>query len=263
MKRTPLVAGNWKMNTGTPSQAITLAEAIAAAAGNKKGAEVLICPPFTALVSVGKAIEGKGIALGAQNAHAEAKGAFTGEISVPMLKEIGCAYVILGHSERRQLFGETDEGVCKKTAAVLAAGLKAIVCVGETLQQRQANQTWAVIETQLNKGLEGISATAANLVIAYEPVWAIGTGLNATPAQAQEVHASIRKWLNSRFGPETGSSIRIQYGGSVKADNAKELMSQHDVDGALVGGASLEAASFIAIIEAASQAKEGSPCCTA
>ena len=260
--RRPLVAGNWKMN-GTLEQASALARAVLQALPASGEVEVALCPPYTALAKVAELIRGTSIRLGAQNVHWEEKGAFTGEVSVPMLQEIGCHYVIVGHSERRQLFGESDSSVQKKTASVLRQGLGAIVCVGETKEVRQQKRTWGLVEQQLSLGLDGIPTeqAKAHLVIAYEPVWAIGTGLNATPVQAQEVHAQIRGWLKGRFGAELAESIRIQYGGSVKPDNAQELMAQPDVDGALVGGASLDVKQFIAIIETALHAKE-SKCST-
>ncbi len=262
MKRRPLVAGNWKMN-GTLEQAVALTRGVLRSLPQSSEVEVALCPPYTALARVAELIRGTSVRLGAQDAHWEEKGACTGEVSVLMLQEIGCHYVIIGHSERRQLFGESDAAVQKKAASVLRQGLGAIVCVGEVQEVHQQKRTWAVVEQQLNAGLEGIPAdqAEAQLVIAYEPVWAIGTGLNATPEQAQEVHAQIRKWLKGRFGAALAESVRIQYGGSVKPDNAQDLLAQPDVDGALVGGASLDAKQFIAIIEAALHAKE-SKCST-
>ena len=226
--------------------------------------EVVICPPFTALQKVGELLRAGSVLLGAQNVHWETTGAFTGEISAPMLKELGCRYAIVGHSERRQLFGETDGTVRKRLRAALDAGLSSILCVGETLQQRQQGRTWEVIEVQLQTALERVETVAASaqMVVAYEPVWAIGTGQNATAAQAQEVHGKIRRWLAGRFGQAAAEKIRIQYGGSVKADNAAELMREPDVDGALVGGASLDPKAFISIVESTLQAKEAG-CSTA
>ena len=263
MKRKPVVAGNWKMN-GMQEQAVTLTRDLLTNFHASSHIEVVLCPPFTALQKVGELLRAGGILLGAQNVHWEAKGAFTGEISASMLKELGCRYVIVGHSERRQLFGETDAAVQKRLRAALDAGLNGILCVGETLQQRQQGKTWEVIETQLKTALEGVepAIARAQLVIAYEPVWAIGTGQNATSAQAQEVHEKIRRWVGARFGKAAAEGIRIQYGGSVKAENAAELMREPDVDGALVGGASLEAKGFLSIIEATVQAKEAG-CSTA
>ncbi len=262
MKRRPLVAGNWKMN-GSLSEARTTAQAVVKAAATIREVEVLLCPPFTALTTVREILKGSSVGLGGQNAHSEAKGAFTGEISVGMLKDAGCRFVIIGHSERRQLFGDTDEVIRKKVRAVLAGGLNVILCVGETLEIREKGKTWDVIQKQLTAALDKIepAQATAQLAIAYEPVWAIGTGRNATPAQAQEVHAQIRSWLTQRFKKTTAEAIRIQYGGSVKPDNAGELMVQPDVDGALVGGASLDLAAFVSIIESTLHAK-GSPCST-
>jgi len=262
MKRRPIVAGNWKMN-GTQEQAAAITRELLAHAVNPR-VEVVLCPPFTALAAVGKLLGKSQILLGAQNVHWESKGAFTGEISAPILKDLGCRYAIVGHSERRQLFGETDAMVAKRLRAALANGLSGILCVGETLEQRKQGKTWAVVEAQLKAALDRVEPAAAQtqMVIAYEPVWAIGTGQNATAAQAQEVHEKIRNWLVQRFSRGAADGIRIQYGGSVKADNAAELMAQPDVDGALVGGASLEPKSFIAIVESTFQAKEAG-CSTA
>ncbi len=250
-QRTPFIAGNWKMHR-TPKESVALAREMVAKVGSAKGVEVAIAPTFTALQAVGEALAGSGVKLAAQNVHFEAQGAFTGEISAPMLREVGCAYAIIGHSERRQYFGETDEVVAKRARAAIAQGLGAIVCVGELLAEREAGKTLEVIERQLRGGLSGMSADEAkNLVIAYEPVWAIGTGKVATPAQAQEVHAAIRKLLSALFGGDRAATIPIQYGGSVKGSNAAELLGQPDIDGALVGGASLDPADFSRIVEAA------------
>ena len=266
--RQPVIAGNWKMYK-TSQEGMALVEALLAKAPAFVGVEVVVCPPFTALAGVGWKLKGgTAIALGAQNCHWESQGAFTGEIAPPMLKELGCAYVILGHSERRQYFGETDANIQKKALACLAIGLKPIVCVGETLAQRQANDTWPVIERQLRDSLAGFTAPQIEqTVIAYEPVWAIGTGQNATPAQAQDVHAQIRAWLGKTFGQAAAERVRIQYGGSVKPENALTLMQQPDIDGGLIGGASLQVDSFLAIIQAAAQAKpttqgKGATCCS-
>ena len=212
--------------------------------------EIVVCPPFISLHAVKDVLAGSCIGLGAQNVYWEKSGAFTGEVSAPMLKSVGCAYVIIGHSERRTYFAETDETVNKRIFAALAEGLKPIVCVGETLEERESGKTFEVIKRQIEGGLANLSVEQmASVVIAYEPVWAIGTGRTATPAQAQEVHAFIRKLLNDIFGQTTAEATRIQYGGSVKPDNAAELMSQPDIDGALVGGASLKADSFEKIIK--------------
>lgn len=250
--RKPVVAGNWKMHK-TATEALALARELRNALGVVRDqVEVVLAPPFTALYPVGKAVEDSNLSLAAQNCHAEAQGAFTGEVSAPMLKELGCRFVILGHSERRQLFGETDEGVNRKAKAVLAAGMLPIVCVGETLQERESGRTLEIVSRQLAGGLAGMEGgSVGRLVIAYEPVWAIGTGRTATSAQAQEVHAHIRGWVAQALGKEAAAAVRIQYGGSVKPDNAAELLGQPDVDGALVGGASLKAADFAAIVKAA------------
>ncbi len=245
--RTPLMAGNWKMH-GTRSEATALAEGIKAGVAGLSGREVLVAPPFTALETVARVLVGSRVLLAGQDLHWEPKGAFTGEVSAPMLRDAGCTHVIIGHSERRQLFGETDETVAQKVASALVNGLVPIVCVGETLDQREAGQTLAVVERQLRRGLLGRDAAAIRtLVIAYEPVWAIGTGKVATPAEAQEVHALIRRILSELGGKEAETACRILYGGSVKPDNIDELMRQPDIDGALVGGASLQVESFVRI----------------
>jgi triosephosphate isomerase (TIM) len=248
MSRIPLLAGNWKM-FGTRSEAVALAAALAKDVGRVGGREVLVAPPFTALDAVAAAIEGTEIRLGAQNLHWEAKGAFTGEIAGPMLREAGCTHVIIGHSERRQLFGETNETVNKRLYAALAHGLTPIVCVGETLAEREADATVEVVERQVAAGLAGIpAADLARAVVAYEPVWAIGTGKTATPAQAQAVHRTIRDQLAKLADARTAAGVRILYGGSVKPDNIDTLMAEPDIDGALVGGASLVAEQFIRIV---------------
>ena len=252
MTRTPIIAGNWKMNKGTAAEARALSGEIVKEVGDVTGVEVIVCPPYTALAAAQEAMQGSGIALGAQNVHWEAQGAFTGEISAGMLKAVGCTYVIVGHSERRQLFGETDSWVSKKARAVLHAGMRPVVCFGETLAERDGGRTLEVCATQLRGSLAGVAVEEmAHVVLAYEPVWAIGTGRHATPAQAQEVHAHVREQLVGLFGRPVGESVRILYGGSVKADNAAELLGQADVDGALVGGASLKAQEFLTIIAAA------------
>ncbi len=246
--RRPLLAGNWKMHTTRP-EATALIDAIKAAAADARDRDVVIAPPFTGLETAARAIAGTSIGLAAQNVHAEPKGAFTGEVAAEMLKDVGCAFVIIGHSERRQYFNETNEMVRQKIAAALRADLKAIVCVGETLREREADNTLPVIERQVREGLSGLSREVVrNLILAYEPVWAIGTGKTATPEQAEEVHAAIRHLLRE-FAGETGAdAVRILYGGSVKADNIDALMAQPNIDGALVGGAALDAASFSRII---------------
>jgi triosephosphate isomerase (TIM) len=244
--RRPILAANWKMHK-TVGEAVAFAKAFAPLVANAT-AEAVIAPPFTALGALGPALSGTQIALAAQNVHFEAKGAFTGEIAPAMLRELGCAYGIVGHSERRTLFGETNEIVARKAEALLANGIRPIVCVGESLAEREAARTGAVIEAQIRESLARIAPErAADVVVAYEPIWAIGTGKTATPAMAQEVHAQIRKLLRDRFAAGA-DAIRIQYGGSVKPDNVAELMAQTDIDGALVGGASLEPESFAAIV---------------
>ena len=251
MMRKKIVAGNWKMNK-LVGDAVVLAEAVKATLADKSTVEIVLCPTFTALKSVGDVVAGTQVKLGAQNMHWEKDGAFTGEISADMLRDAGCQYVILGHSERRQFFGETDAGVNRKVKVALAANLTPIVCVGETLEQREANQTEEVVTTQVTKSLAGLDETGfRHIVVAYEPVWAIGTGRTASPAQAQDVHALIRRVLSKMCNPGAAQAVRIQYGGSMKPANAKELMSQPDIDGGLIGGAALDAASFIAIVEAA------------
>lgn len=247
--RTKIVAGNWKMNKKA-SEAAALVEGIKQEVAGVSKVEVVVCPPFTDLKDAAAACAGSNVALGAQNVHWEASGAFTGEISAEMLKELGVTYVIVGHSERRQYFGETDETVNKRAKAALAAGLIPIVCVGETLSERDAGQMEEVVVRQTKAGVDGLGEDLAKVVIAYEPVWAIGTGRTATPAQAQEVHALIRRTLAEISNGDIANGIRIQYGGSMKPENAKELMSQPDIDGGLIGGAALKADSFAAIIKA-------------
>ena len=249
MARIPLLAGNWKMH-GTRAEARTLAGALAQSVGQVTDREVLIAPPFTALDAARDAVAGTRILLGAQNVHGEDRGAFTGEVSAAMLVEAGCSHVIIGHSERRQYYGETDAGVNARLRGALRAGLIPIVCVGEKLEEREAGSTMTVIERQIRGGLAGIDpAGAARCVLAYEPVWAIGTGRTATPDQAQEVHAAIRALLATLTSPAVVGSLRILYGGSVKADNIDALMAQPDLDGALVGGASLDAVAFARIVQ--------------
>jgi triosephosphate isomerase len=246
-KRVPVIAGSWKMH-GAGREAVELAEGIKSGVAGLAGRDVILAPPFTALDAVARALAGSAILLGAQNLHWEAKGAFTGEVSASMLKELCCTHVIIGHSERRQYFGETDETVCKKVAAARDNDLIPIVCIGETLEQRQARDTLEVIDRQLRGGLLGLDAAAiGKLIVAYEPVWAIGTGQVATPEQAQEVHAFIRKTLGEMADAGAAQASRLLYGGSVKPDNVDELMAQEDIDGALVGGASLQADSFVRI----------------
>lgn len=242
----PLVAGNWKMNK-LPSEAKEFAEALVEALLEAVKPEVLICPPFTDLPAVAEVLKNSNIRLGAQNMHWELKGAFTGEISGESLKELGCQYVILGHSERRQYFAETDAIINKKIHTAIQIGLKPIFCIGETLAEREDNQTLNVIKRQLDAGLNNIN-NINNLVIAYEPVWAIGTGKTATPEQAAEVHRYIRNNIAQKWGKDTADAIRIIYGGSVTPENIEILMAQSDIDGVLVGGASLKLESFLRII---------------
>ncbi len=250
MSRKLFIAGNWKMNT-TRSGAIELARAVAAEVGSQDQVDVAVCPPLVYLADVGAAIAGSRVALGAQNAYFENEGAFTGEVSIRMLQDVGCRYVILGHSERRHLMGESDEVVNRKVLKALSDGIDVILCVGELLEQRESGQTMDVVQRQVRIGLEGVSQTAmAKVTIAYEPVWAIGTGRVATPAQAQEVHAAIRELVGKLYDAQTAEATRIQYGGSVKASNAAELLAQEDIDGALVGGASLKATEFAGIVRA-------------
>jgi triosephosphate isomerase (TIM) len=245
--RRPILAANWKMHKGA-ADAVAFAKAFAPRVADATGVDVVIAPPFTALAALGPALAGTAIALAAQNAHPEEQGAFTGEISAAMLREAGCSYAIVGHSERRTLFGESSEFVARKAEALLRHGIRPIVCVGESLAEREAGRTGDVIDSQLRESLARVPADrAADLVIAYEPIWAIGTGRTATPEAAQEVHARVRERLRERFGA-AGETVRIQYGGSVKPDNVSELMAQPDIDGALVGGASLEPESFARIV---------------
>lgn len=246
--RKPLMAGNWKMNKNV-AQSLALAKAIKEGVKDVSDVEVLICPTFVSLCAVNQEINNTNVKLGAQNLFWENSGAFTGEISAPMIKDVGCSYVIVGHSERRQYFGETDECVNKKTKAALANGLIPIVCVGETLQQREANETLKVIERQVKEGLKELTPQEAKIIVlAYEPVWAIGTGKTATGDQAQEVIGFIRKVYSQVYG-DIGQEIRILYGGSVKPDNISELMKKPDIDGGLVGGASLDADSFVKLVK--------------
>ncbi len=249
--RKKIVAGNWKMNM-TTEEATRLVNGLKLDLANFREVEIVVCPPFTALSTVSSLVQGTHIDLGAQNMHWAKSGAYTGEISSAMLRELFCHFVILGHSERRQYFGETDEIVNKKVKAALASALRPIVCVGETLAEREAGKVSDVISTQVRGSLAGLSQQEIlECVIAYEPVWAIGTGKTATSAQAQEVHALIRQVLASMFDASIAQGVRIQYGGSVKPGNAKELFSMPDIDGGLIGGAALDAKSFIDIVRAA------------
>ena len=248
------VAANWKMNTTTAS-ASRLAQGLAARfPSESEFAEILVCPPFPYLSAVGAVISDSGVQLGAQNVYFESPGAFTGEVAVEMLLDVGCRWAIIGHSERRHVLGETDDLINKKVIASLQEGLKVILCVGELLDQREAGKTESVLDSQMAGSLKGLSTESLqNVVVAYEPVWAIGTGVTATPEQANSAHDHLRKWLINRYNSELGVKTRILYGGSVKPENALSLMQQPEVDGALVGGASLEAESFGPIVEAAFQ----------
>lgn len=249
--RRPIIAGNWKMNLTVQQGADLATKLVSMLAGNIEDRDVVICPPFTSLDSVFRAIEDSPIHLGAQNMHFEDEGAFTGEISTAMVLTTGCTYIILGHSERRQLFGETDVDVNAKLVKALAAGLNPIVCVGETLAQREAGDTEKVVLRQVRAAFQGLdSQDAARIVLAYEPVWAIGTGKSATVDQAVEVHGLIRSFLGDRHG-DVAQQVRIQYGGSVKPENAEEFFTCDDIDGGLIGGASLKAKDFAEIVKAA------------
>jgi len=233
----------------TAPEALALVSGLKPACSDRRDVEVIVGPPFTALHAVSSAIKGSGIALASQNMHYEPKGAFTGEVSAAMLLDAGCTHVIIGHSERRQYFCETDSTVNLKVKAALSFGLVPIVCVGETLSQRENGEAFKVIEGQLYGGLDGLTPDQSKtIIIAYEPVWAIGTGKTATPEQAQEVHAYIRNWLFDKFGPDSAAATRILYGGSVNPGNVKDLMGREDIDGALVGGASLKADSFMSLV---------------
>jgi triosephosphate isomerase (TIM) len=249
--RKKVIAGNWKMNMDL-HQSQKLVSEIINGLGKDKKANVIVCPPFTSLSEVGVLLKGTQIKLGAQNLYCEENGAFTGEVSADMLKSVGCEFVILGHSERRVIFDESNDLINKKIKTALAKGLKPIFCIGELLDQREKGETMQVVSRQVEKGLEGIAAEQMkNIVIAYEPVWAIGTGKTATPEQAQEVHSFIRELVAKKYSSSVSENIVIQYGGSVKPDNAAELLSQKDIDGALVGGACLNADSFLGIIASA------------
>ena len=248
MARTPVIAGNWKMNK-TVGEAVDLVRQLKDLIAKVEGVEVIVAPPFTALHAVREESKGSLIHLAAQNLYWEEKGAFTGEVSPSMIREVGCEFVIIGHSERRQLFGETDESVNRRIRAALGQGLKPIFCIGETLKERAGEKAFSVIETQIKGGLKDLGEKEVlTITIAYEPVWAIGTGKTATPQQAQEVHRFIRETLGKRYSKDTAEKTRIQYGGSVTPENIKGLMEQPDIDGALVGGASLKADSFARIV---------------
>jgi triosephosphate isomerase (TIM) len=254
--RTPLVIGNWKMH-GSLTMARELAQSVRDGLKRPRGVEVMVCPPFTALTAVADVLAGSAVGLGAQNCHWEPQGAFTGEISPVMLVELGCRLVLLGHSERRHIFHETDEEINRKVAAALRHGLQPLLCVGETTEERRQGLTFTVVEGQLRAGWAGLSPEGiARCLLAYEPVWAIGTGVNATPAQAAEVHSYLRGLVSELGSKDLAQTVRILYGGSVKADNAAEVTQEPDVDGVLVGGASLQAQSFIGIAKK-SAAKSG------
>lgn len=246
-----LMAGNWKMNK-TPAEGAELVSEINLAIGKLTEVGVVVCPPFTGLESAAKALEDGAVHLGAQNMHPKSEGAYTGEVSPVMLRSLFCTHVILGHSERREYFGETDAFINEKVLAALDSSLKPILCVGETLEQRESGATMDVVKSQLTACLNGVPADhAENVIIAYEPVWAIGTGKTATPEMAQEVHAFIRKELSGLLGSGPAEKIRILYGGSMKPENASDLLDQPDIDGGLIGGASLKARSFVSLVEIA------------
>jgi triosephosphate isomerase len=245
--RRPIIVGNWKMHK-TTAEAVTLVQALKASVADLHDVDIGVAPPFTALGAVAGVLRGSAVFVAAQNMHWEPQGAFTGEVSAAMLTDVGCRRVIIGHSERRQHFGETDATANKKLRAALNAELDPILCVGETLEQREGNATFGVLERQIRQGLAEVSAAdMPRVVVAYEPVWAIGTGKTAIPDQAQEVHAFLRGLLGTLYGKALADQVRIQYGGSVNAGNIQTLMTQPDVDGALVGGASLDASSFAQI----------------
>ena len=249
--RKKVIAGNWKMNK-TAAEGAALTQEIVEAVGRETLVDIVLCPPFTALESVAHALEGQSVRLGAQNMHPDKSGAFTGEISAEMLRTLYVTHVILGHSERRQYFAETDAFINRKVLAALASQLRPILCVGETLAEREAGQTLDVVRTQTEAALAGVKPEqVTTVIVAYEPVWAIGTGKVATTAQAQEVHAFIRGLLTQLYGPALAQKVRILYGGSMKPANAPELLAQPDIDGGLIGGASLEARSFVDLVKAA------------
>jgi triosephosphate isomerase (TIM) len=255
--RTPLVIGNWKMHATVP-EARALATGIRDGLKRPRGVEVAVCPPFTALAAVAEILNGTPIALGAQNCHHEPSGAHTGEISPPMLLDLGCRFVLVGHSERRRELGENDAQINRKVIAAAAHGLTPVLCVGETADERRQGLTFTTVEGQLRAGLAGIEAAAlGKIVLAYEPVWAIGTGVNASPAQAAEVHGYVRGLVSELASKEVAQGVRILYGGSVKADNVDALAAETEIDGALVGGASLVAQGFIAIVRKAARAARG------
>jgi triosephosphate isomerase (TIM) len=250
--RRKVIAGNWKMHKDLSESQNLISKLINELGKEDVNCDIIICPPFTSLSEAANLVKNTKIKLGAQNMHFEDKGAFTGEVSAAMLKSVGCEYVILGHSERRAIFNESDEIINRKIKKALGSGLKPIFCIGETLQQREGGIMNDVLKRQVTEGLQHISiGEMEKVIIAYEPVWAIGTGVTASPQQAQEVHVYVRQLINNIFGEDTAQELIIQYGGSVKPDNARELLSQSDIDGALVGGACLEADSFLKIIKSA------------
>jgi len=257
--RRPILAGNWKMHLDLAA-GLALASEIRNRCSRLRSVDVVVAPVAVAVHPIAQRLSDSHIGVAAQNCHHAARGAFTGELAPAQIKDAGAGYVIIGHSERRQFFGETDEGVGKKVRAALDSGLVPIACIGETLAEREANRTLEVVTRQLDAAVAAVSKDEApTVVVAYEPVWAIGTGRTATPAQAQEVHAAIRARLGERFGRDVAERIRLQYGGSVKADNIAALMSETDIDGALVGGASLEAESFISIVTQTAELAQGRP----
>jgi triosephosphate isomerase len=250
----PFIAGNWKLYK-TSSEAVELVSELQEMYDEFEGAQMVVIPPFTALCDVHITLQGSSIQIGGQDVYWEDEGAYTGEISAPMLKDVGCTYVVIGHSERRQYFGETNTTVNRKIKATLAHDLTPIMCIGESLEERENGETINKVQTQISEGFEGFDAdTVQKIIIAYEPIWAIGTGLTATPEQAQEVHAFIRNELTEKYGNETGSCAIILYGGSVKPANTFSLLKEKDINGALVGGASLKAESFIEIAKEAIKA---------
>jgi triosephosphate isomerase len=252
----PFIAGNWKMFKTVP-EAVNMVQKLHEASLGLEKAQFVVVPPFTALSEVSRVLQGSSVQIGAQNMHWEEQGAFTGEVAAPMLKDVGCTYVVIGHSERRQFFGETNETVNKKINAALTHGLVPIMCIGESLEERENSNTIAKVQTQITEGLEGLEAEQVRqIILAYEPIWAIGTGLTASPDQAQEVHGFIRSSLAEKHGNDVASCAIILYGGSVKPENSYSLMKEKDINGALVGGASLKAESFAEIAKEAIKAYE-------
>jgi len=252
--RNPIIGGNWKMNRGTPSEAIGLLKKLIPLVKKISSVDIVIVPPFTALFSTIQTVKNTNIMVGAQNMYYEEKGAFTGEVSPVFLKDLGCKYVILGHSERRDIFNETDDLINKKLKKALECDLNPIVCIGEHLEEREAGRTEDVIENQFNLTFKGLkSEDLSKVIIAYEPIWAIGTGKTATPEQAEEIHVFIRELIANTYGKNTAETVRIQYGGSIKPINAKEIFKKENIDGGLVGGGSLQSKSLYEIIKAAEE----------